>query len=79
MLLIVLTYIALYQTAFEGLLTIFIYAVGLSIPLIILSSIGGTLGQKIRKVTKLSGNTIDIIIGVGIILIGIYFIILAFI
>lgn len=78
MLLIVLTYIALYQTPLQGLLTIFIYAVGLSIPLIILSSIGGSLGQKIRTVTKLSGNTLDIIIGVGIILIGIYFIILAF-
>ena len=78
MLLIVLTYIALYQTPLQGLLTIFIYAVGLSIPLIILSSIGGSVGQKIRTVTKLSGNTFDIIIGVGIILIGIYFIILAF-
>ena len=79
MLLIVLTYIALYQTAFEGLLTIFIYAVGLSIPLIILSSIGETLGQKNRRDIKLSSYTIDIIIGVGIILMGIYFIILAFI
>ncbi len=77
MLIIVLTYIALYQTPLQGLLTIFIYAVGLSIPLVILSSIGGSLGQKIRTVTKLSGNTIDIIIGIGIILIGIYFIILA--
>jgi cytochrome c biogenesis protein CcdA len=78
MLIIVLTYIALYQTPLQGFLTIFIYAVGLSISLIVLSSIGGSLGQKIRTVTKLSGNTIDIIIGVGIILIGIYFIILAF-
>ena len=78
MLLIVLTYIALYQTPLQGLLTIFIYAVGLSIPLIILSSIGGSLGQKIRTVTRLSGNTLDIIIGIGIILIGIYFILLAF-
>ncbi len=77
MLLIILTYISLYQTPFQGLLTILIYAVGLSIPLIILSLIGGSLGQKIRKVTKLSGNTLDIIIGVGIILIGIYIIILA--
>lgn len=32
MLLVVLTYIALYQTAIEGLLTVFVYAVGLSIP-----------------------------------------------
>ncbi len=78
MLVIVLTYIALYQTPLQGLLTIFIYAVGLSIPLVILSSIGGSLGQKIRTATKLSGNTIDIIIGIGIILIGIYFILLAF-
>ncbi|ABN07221.1 cytochrome c biogenesis protein, transmembrane region [Methanocorpusculum labreanum Z] len=78
MLIIVLTYIALYQTPLQGLLTIFIYAVGLSIPLVILSSIGGSFGQKIRTVTKISGNTIDIIIGIGIILIGIYFIFLAF-
>ncbi|HJJ34231.1 MAG TPA: sulfite exporter TauE/SafE family protein [Methanocorpusculum sp.] len=78
MLLIVLTYIALYQTPLQGLLTIFIYAVGLSIPLFILSSVGGSLGQKIRKITKLSGNTLDIIIGIGIILIGIYFILTAF-
>lgn len=78
MLLIVLTYIAPYQTPLQGLLTIFIYAVGLSIPLFILSSVGGSLGQKIRKITKLSGNTLDIIIGIGIILIGIYFILTAF-
>ncbi|HJJ37445.1 cytochrome c biogenesis CcdA family protein [Methanocorpusculum parvum] len=78
MLLIVLTYIALYQTPLQGLLTIFIYSVGLSIPLFILSSVGGSLGQKIRKITKLSGNTLDIIIGIGIILIGIYFILTAF-
>ena len=41
MLPIVLTHIALSQTAFQGLFTMLIYAVGLSIPLIIISSVGG--------------------------------------
>lgn len=77
MLLVVLTYIALYQSAVQGVLTVFIYAVGLSIPLLIISSIGGTLGGKIKQVTAKGGELFDMAIGVGIILIGIYFIYLA--
>lgn len=77
MLIIVLTYIALYQTPVQGLLTTFVYAIGLSIPLIVISSIGGTFGQKIKEKTRLSGELIDKIIGVMIILIGIYFLYLA--
>jgi cytochrome c biogenesis protein CcdA len=45
MLLIVLPYIALYQKAFQGFFTMLIYPVGLSIPLIIISSVGGTVGK----------------------------------
>jgi len=78
MLLIMLTYIALYQTAFQGFFTILIYAVGLSIPLIIISSLGGALGKKIKDTARVSGDTFDRIIGVMIILIGIYFLYLAF-
>jgi len=77
MLLIVLTYIALYQTAFQGFFTILIYAVGLSIPLIVISSLGGALGKKIKDTARVSGDTFDRIIGVMIILIGIYFLYLA--
>jgi len=77
MLIIVLTYIALYQTPLQGLLTIFIYAVGLSIPLIILSSIGGSIGKKIKGTAKIGGDITDKIIGVSIIIIGIYFFYLA--
>jgi len=78
MLLIVLTYIALYQTAFQGFFTILIYAVGLSIPLIVISSLGGALGKKIKDTARMSGDTFDRIIGVMIFLIGIYFLYLAF-
>ena len=78
MLLIVLTYIALYQTAVQGFFTILIYAVGLSIPLIVISSLGGALGKKIKDTARVSGDTFDRIIGVMIILIGIYFLYLAF-
>ena len=78
MLLIVLTYIALYQTAVQGFFTILIYAVGLSIPLIVISSLGGALGKKIKETARVSGDTFDRIIGVMIILIGIYFLTLAF-
>lgn len=78
MLLIVLTYIALYQTAVQGFFTILIYAVGLSIPLIVISSLGGALGKRIKDTARVSGDTIDRIIGVMIILIGIYFLYLAF-
>ncbi|AKB79787.1 putative c-type cytochrome biogenesis protein [Methanosarcina horonobensis HB-1 = JCM 15518] len=77
MLIVVLTYIALYQTPIQGLLTILIYATGLSIPLIIISSIGGSFGKKIKDTTKISGNLADKVIGVSIIVIGIYFLYLA--
>lgn len=78
MLLIVLTYIALYQTAFQGFLTMLVYAIGLSIPLIVISSIGGTLGKKIKDYSRISGDVFDRVIGVGIIIIGFYFLYLAF-
>ena len=78
MLVIVLTYIALYQTALQGLLTIFIYAVGLSIPLIVVSSLGGAFGQRIKEKARVSGEVFDRIVGVMIILIGCYFLYLAF-
>jgi cytochrome c-type biogenesis protein len=78
MLLIVLTYIALTQTAFQGFFTILIYAIGLSIPLIVISSLGGALGKKIKDTARLSGDAFDKIIGVMIALIGIYFLFLAF-
>jgi cytochrome c biogenesis protein CcdA len=78
MLIVVLTYIALSQTALQGVVTILVYAIGLSIPLIIISSIGGVLGKKIKIYTRLSGETLDRIIGVLIILIGVYFLYLAF-
>ena len=77
MLIIVLTYIALYQTPVQGFLTMLIYAVGLSIPLIIISSIGGSIGKRIKETTRMSGDHMDKVIGVSIILIGIYFIYLA--
>lgn len=77
MLIIVLTYIGLYQTPLQGLLTMLIYAVGLSIPLIIISSIGGSIGKKIRETTKISGDLMDRLIGVSIIIIGVYFLYLA--
>ena len=78
MLLIVLTYIALYQTAFQGFFTILNYAVGLSTPLIVLSSVGGALGKKIKDTARVSGEVFDKIIGIVIVLIGIYFLYLAF-
>jgi cytochrome c-type biogenesis protein len=78
MLLIVLTYIALYQTAFQGFFTMLIYATGLSIPLIVISSLGGTLGKTIKDKARVSGEVFDKIIGVSIIIIGIYFLYLAF-
>lgn len=78
MLLIVLTYIALYQTAIQGLGTMLIYAVGLCIPLIIISSTGGILGKKIKEYARISGDKADIIIGLMIIIIGVYFLFLAF-
>jgi cytochrome c-type biogenesis protein len=78
MLLIVLTYIALYQTAVQGLFTILIYAVGLSIPLIVISSLGGALGKTVKDKARVSGEVFDKIIGVVIVVIGIYFFWLAF-
>lgn len=78
MLIIVLTYIALYQTALQGLFTILVYAVGLSIPLIVISSLGGALGKKIKDRARVSGEVFDKIIGVLIVLIGCYFLYLAF-
>lgn len=77
MLLVVLTYVALYQTAIEGLATVLIYAVGLSIPLLLISSIGGVLGAKIKQVTAKGGELFDVAIGLLIVLIGMYFLYLA--
>ena len=79
MLVIVLTYIALYQTPFQGLMTMLIYAVGLSIPLIVISSVGGSIGRKIKETTRMSGEVTDRILGVFIVLIGLYFLYLAFV
>jgi cytochrome c-type biogenesis protein len=78
MLLIVLTYIALYQTAFQGFFTMLIYAVGLSISLIVIRSPGGALGKKIKDQARVSGEVFDKIIGIVIVLIGIYFLYSAF-
>src|SRR5271157_5791300 len=78
MLLIVLTWIALYQTAFQGFFTMLVYAVGLSIPLIVISSLGGALGKTIKDKARVSGEVFDKIIGVIIVIIGIYFLYLAF-
>jgi cytochrome c-type biogenesis protein len=78
MLIIVLTYIALYQTAVQGFFTMLIYGIGLSIPLIVISSLGGTLGKKIKDKARVSGEVFDKIIGVIIVIIGIYFVYLAF-
>jgi cytochrome c biogenesis protein CcdA len=78
MLLIVLTYIALYQTAVQGVFTVLIYAIGLSIPLIIISSLGGALGKKIKEKSRVSGDVFDRVIGVLIIVIGICFLYLSF-
>lgn len=78
MLIIVLTYIALYQNMVQGFFTILVYAVGLSIPLIVISSIGGAVGKTIKERARISGEVADRIIGILIIAIGIYFIYLAF-
>ncbi|MFA5331391.1 MAG: cytochrome c biogenesis protein CcdA [Methanoregula sp.] len=77
MLIIVLTYIALYQNMVQGFFTILIYAIGLSIPLIVISSVGGTIGKKIKEKARVSGDAADRIIGIVIIAIGVYFIYLA--
>lgn len=59
MLIIVLTYIALYQNMFEGFFTVLIYAAGLNIPLIIISSVGGAAGKIIKEKARPSGDAID--------------------
>lgn len=78
MLLIVLTYIALYQTVIQGFFTMLIYAIGLSIPLIVISSLGGAVGKQIKDKARVSGEVFDKIIGLVIVIIGIYFLYLAF-
>jgi cytochrome c biogenesis protein CcdA len=77
MLLIVLTYIALSQTALQGLVTILVYGIGLSIPLIVISSLGGAVGKVVREKARVSGEVFDRIVGVAIILIGLWFLSLA--
>ena len=77
MLLIVLTYVALYQTALTGVLTMLVYGLGISIPLIVISSLGGALGKKVKEKARISGEVFDRIIGMLIIAIGIYFLYLA--
>jgi cytochrome c-type biogenesis protein len=77
MLIIVLTYIALSQTVVQGVVTMFLYGAGLTIPLIIISAIGGALGQKIKEYSSISSEVADRIIGVVIVLIGVYFLYLA--
>ncbi|AFD00374.1 Cytochrome c biogenesis protein [Methanocella conradii HZ254] len=78
MLIIVLTYIALYQAPLQGLLTMLIYAVGMSIPLIVISSIGGAIGKKIKEIARVGGDVADRVTGALIMMIGIYFLYLAF-
>lgn len=78
MLLIVLTYIALNETALQGLVTILVYGIGLSIPLIIISSLGGAVGKAVKEKARVSGEVFDRIIGVVIVLMGVYFLFLAF-
>lgn len=77
MLVVVLTYIGLYQSPVQGLLTTFIYAVGMSVPLLIISSVGGTFGGKIKHLFSDGGKIIDVVSGVALILIGFYFCYLA--
>ncbi|HVP24450.1 MAG TPA: cytochrome c biogenesis protein CcdA, partial [Methanomicrobiales archaeon] len=77
MLIIVLTYIALSQTVVQGVLTMFLYGAGLTIPLVLISSIGGAFGQKVKEYTRISSELANRIIGVVIILIGVYFLAIA--
>jgi cytochrome c biogenesis protein CcdA len=78
MLIIVLTYIALSQTIVQGIVTMFLYGAGLTIPLVLISALGGAVGQKAKEYTRISSEVANRIIGIGIILIGIYFLYLAF-
>ncbi|MDD1702308.1 MAG: hypothetical protein LUQ31_04945 [Methanoregula sp.] len=78
LLIVVLTYIALYQTMAQGFVTLFVYAIGMSIPLIVISSVRGAVGKKIKEKANVSGELADRIIGSAIILTGVYFLYLAF-
>jgi cytochrome c biogenesis protein CcdA len=78
MLIIVLTYIALSQTMVQGFFTMLIYGAGLSVPLIVISSLGGVVGKRIKEVSQASGDLADRVIGIGIVVIGVYFLYLAF-
>ena len=77
MLIIVLTYVALYENMYQGFFTMLVYGCGLSIPLIVISSIGGALGKRIKECSRVGGEAADRIIGVAIIVIGVYFLYLA--
>ena len=77
MLLIVLTYIALYQTPVAGFTTMLIFSAGFMVPLIVVSTAGGVAGQKVRELVKVSGKATDRVIGVLILLIGLYFLYMA--
>jgi len=77
MLIIVLTYIALSQTAAQGVVTMFLYGAGLTIPLVLISAVGGALGQKVKEYTRISSEVLDRIIGAVIVLIGVYFLLIA--
>ena len=77
MLIIVLTYIALSQTMVQGVVTMFLYGAGLTIPLVLISALGGALGQKAKEYTRISSEVANRIIGVVIVLIGVYFLLLA--
>ena len=52
MLIVVLTSITLYQTMAQGFVTIFIYAIGLSIPLIVISYAGGVSREEDQEEGK---------------------------
>jgi hypothetical protein len=45
--------------------------------LILISSVGGALGQKIKEYSRISSELADRIIGVVIVLIGVYFLLIA--
>jgi len=77
MLLVVLTYIALYETPAQGLVTMGVYAVGLSMPLIVIGSVGGTLGRRIKDASRMTGDQADRLIGAALLAIGAYFLYLA--
>lgn len=79
MLIIVLTYIALYQTMAQGFFTMLLYGAGLSLPLILISSVGGALGQKVKEYSRVSSKLADRLLGVAIVGIGLYFLYLAFV